>query len=304
MSLRTSYPPSVSPLAMDWMLDRTRAARAAGLDALFVGDHHSTGPEPYFQNVPLLGRLLAEWDDRPAGALFLLPLWHPVIMAEQIGTLAAMTPGRFVVLAAVGGGPGQFRAIGISQAERVRRFEVGLDLVRRLLVGERVSDPTGTFAIEDAEIAPTPSTPVEVWIGASAAAGIDRAARLGDAWVANAPLVPDEAREQAGQYRQSCATHERVPTTVAIRRDVHVADSGRDAVGERERALGAGYRGFRPEALIAGDVEQVAAQFADFAAMGYTEIVVRHFSSDQAAVLRSLELLGEVRSLLRGSDAG
>ena len=70
-----------------WMVERARAAADAGLDSLFVGDHHNV-PVPYYQNVPILGRLLAEWDDRPAGALFLLPLWHPVLLAEQIGTLA------------------------------------------------------------------------------------------------------------------------------------------------------------------------------------------------------------------------
>ena len=43
-----------------WMIERTRGARAAGLDSLFIGDHHST-PYPYYQNTPMLGRLLAEW---------------------------------------------------------------------------------------------------------------------------------------------------------------------------------------------------------------------------------------------------
>ena len=48
-----------------WMIERAAAARRAGLDSLFIGDHHST-PEPYYQNTPMLGRLLAEWDDKPA----------------------------------------------------------------------------------------------------------------------------------------------------------------------------------------------------------------------------------------------
>ncbi len=57
-----------------WMIERARAAAAAGLDSLFVGDHHNV-PVPYYQNVPILGRLLAEWDDAtrrravPAAAL-------------------------------------------------------------------------------------------------------------------------------------------------------------------------------------------------------------------------------------------
>ena len=57
------------------MVERARAADDARLDSLFVGDHHATGPGAYYQNTPMLGRLLAEWGDRPAGALFLLPLF-------------------------------------------------------------------------------------------------------------------------------------------------------------------------------------------------------------------------------------
>jgi alkanesulfonate monooxygenase SsuD/methylene tetrahydromethanopterin reductase-like flavin-dependent oxidoreductase (luciferase family) len=188
--------------------------------------------------------------------------------------------------------------MGVTHAARVRRFEVGLDLVVRMLQGERVSDPTGTFPIDGAQIAPIPSTAVEVWIGGSAPAAIDRAARLGDAWLANAPLVPGEALQQAALYLERRGAHGRAPTTVAIRRDVHVADDGAAARDELDRAMATGYRGFRREALVAGNVEQVATQFAEYAAMGYTEIVVRHFSTDQAAVVRSIELLAEVRAAL------
>ena len=31
------------------------------------------------------------------GALFLLPLWHPVLLAEQLGTLASIAQGPFVM---------------------------------------------------------------------------------------------------------------------------------------------------------------------------------------------------------------
>ena len=54
-----------SPLAL-WQtqyvkaaIERARAAWAAGLEGLYVGDHHAT-PVPYYQNSPILGRLAAE----------------------------------------------------------------------------------------------------------------------------------------------------------------------------------------------------------------------------------------------------
>ena len=134
-SLRTGYGlPDVRQTAR-WVIERGRAARDAGLDSLFVGDHHNV-PVPYYQNVPMLGRLLAEWDERPAGALFLLPLWHPVLVAEQIGTLASIASGPFVMQCALGGGREQFGAFGLTTKDRVARFEAGVDIVRRLCAGE------------------------------------------------------------------------------------------------------------------------------------------------------------------------
>ena len=53
---------------------QARAAARAGLDNLTLGDHHSTGPAGYVAERTDLGRILAEWTDRPIGCLFLVPL--------------------------------------------------------------------------------------------------------------------------------------------------------------------------------------------------------------------------------------
>ncbi|MGH9268855.1 MAG: LLM class flavin-dependent oxidoreductase, partial [Acidimicrobiales bacterium] len=90
-SLRSGYPVGDARTGARWMVERAAAARAAGLDSLFVGDHHLAGA--YYQNSPIMGRLLAEWDDRLCGALYLLALWHPVLLAEQVATLAAVARG-------------------------------------------------------------------------------------------------------------------------------------------------------------------------------------------------------------------
>ena len=113
------------------VLEQARTANRVGLDSLSLGDHHSTGPTSYVQQVPMLGRILAEWDHRPAGCLFLVPLWHPVLMAEQIGTLAAMAAGPFIIQTGLGGGSAQFRAMGADVRERGRRLEEALSWSRR-----------------------------------------------------------------------------------------------------------------------------------------------------------------------------
>lgn len=298
VSVRSTYTLDDPRIGARWMVERAAAARDAGLDSLFVGDHHSTGPFGYYQNIPIMGRMLAAWRDAPAGVLMLLPLWHPVVAAEQLGTLSAVAPGRFVLQCAVGGGDAQFAALGISMRERAHRFELALDVIRRLLAGEEVSEPDGPFRIEGARVTPVPPEPLEVWIGATAPRAIDRAARLGDGWMANADVVPTEAARQAEQYRSACATHGREPGVVAIRRDVHVGADAADAARVTGPVVAAGYRGFRPEAITSGGIEEVADALRAYAVMGYTDVIVRHLAEDQGEVLRSLERLAEVRAAL------
>jgi alkanesulfonate monooxygenase SsuD/methylene tetrahydromethanopterin reductase-like flavin-dependent oxidoreductase (luciferase family) len=139
---------------------------------------------------------------------------------------------------------------------------------------------------------------VRVWIGATALTGIERAARLGDGWICNAHVTVDEARDQLELYRHACAVLGRPVGTAVIRRDVHVGGDDARATAEGDVAVAAGYRGFRREALTYGGVASVTDQFAPYAEMGYDEILVRHFSDDQAEVLRSLERVGEVRAAL------
>lgn len=296
VSLRSVYAVDDVREGARWMVERAAAARAAGLDSLFVGDHHVV-PFPYYQNSPVLGRLLAEWGNAPAGALYLLPLWHPVLLAEQVGTLAAIAEGRFVLQCAIGGGEQQFAGMGVALRERPTRFEASLDVIRRLLAGEEVTTDA-PVPIRAARVAPIPPEPVEVWIGAAAPPAIDRAARLGDAWLAGPELTPTEAAAQLATYREACERHGRAPTCVPIRRDVYVGLSEADVEAVAGPVMASGYRGFDLDALVVGTVEQVAERFRQLAVLGYTDVIARQLAEDQGAAVASIGRLGEVKALV------
>src|SRR5438034_6062375 len=69
ISLTSNHPDATDPRqGARWMFERAAAARRAALDSLFVGDQH-VSPTAYYQNTPILGRLLAEWGEAPAGCL-------------------------------------------------------------------------------------------------------------------------------------------------------------------------------------------------------------------------------------------
>lgn len=280
-----------------WMIERAQAARRAALDSLFLGDHHAV-PKPYYQNVPMLGRLLAEWDAKPAGCLFLLPLWNPVLVAEQVGTLAAIARGRFIFQCGLGTDEAQFLAMGANIKQRPSAFEESLAIVKKLLAGETVSSQ-GRFVVENARVTPRPAELVEYWVGAGARVSIDRAARIADGWLASPALTFEAAREQAAWYLDGCAKYGKKPTAVAIRRDIYVGESSADAEAVGQAMVKAGYRGFDPKALCWGSIAEVVEKLRALAPLGYTDVIARHLTDDHPKVLGSLARLAEVRKALQ-----
>lgn len=292
VSLTSSFPRGVDAReAGRQMVERARAARAAGLHAVYLGDHHAT-PSHYFQNVPALGRLLAETGEMTAGALFLAPLWHPVLLAEQVGTLAALAGGPFVVILAAGDGEEQFAPFGVPLRQRPGRLEEHLQIVPRLLAGESVSFDGRYYHVENASISPTPPERARLWVAASGRPAVERAGRLGDAWLAAPGAFGEELETQAAIYRATAEREGRAAECI-VRRDVYVGESDAEAEGAVGPLLARGYRGFSRDALVVGGPETVAAAFRDLAALGFAEVVIRHIVHDQPLVLASFHRLGE-----------
>ncbi len=276
-----------------FMIERARAARDAGLWCLTVGDHHANS-SPYYQNTPMLGRLLAEWGEGPAGCLFLTPLWNPVLMAEQIGTLAAMAGEPFIVQTGLGHGYAERRAMGTDPRHRGNNLDHTIEVVSRLLAGERIDDEY--FGLSRARVSPCPPGAVEWWLGATARPGIERAARLGACWYAGFEI--ETARRGMEYFAERCAHHGTTPARNPIRQDVFVASTDAEAHAAVAPAIAAGYRGMDPGTLIVGSPERVAERFLRFGEIGFTDIIVRQVSVPQPLALRSYELLATVAELV------
>lgn len=278
-----------------YMIERARAAKLADLDSLFVGDHHVT-PFPYYQNNVILARMLAEWGDRPFGALYLLPLWHPVTLAEQIGTLASLAPGRFIMQCGLGD-ERQGRAMGIDMSKRVGMFTASIKAMRGMWQGEAVDEPR-YWQLSEARISPVPPEPVEIWVGATADKAIERTARIAEAWLADPGLTPEASGKAIARYLEHCTRYDREPATIAIRRDFYIGTSSENAQQAVMPYVEQGYRGIQPDALLVGSVAEVAEQIAVLRSQGYTDVIVRNISKDQQACLDCIGRLAEVKALL------
>jgi len=104
-------------------VEQVRLARAVGFTSVWASQHYLSDPFTYFQPIPTLARVAAEAPGMTLGTgCLLLPLHHPVEIAEQLATLDVITAGRFVFGVGLGYRDVENEAMGLNPKERVGRL--------------------------------------------------------------------------------------------------------------------------------------------------------------------------------------
>ena len=276
------------------VLEVAAAARDAGLDGLLFGDNHAV-PDSYangFAPLPTIARLMAVTGAMPVGMVLLAPFYPPIVLAEQIATLAAFARAPLIVTLANGGRTQTFDAFGIAMESRARRLEELTVVLRGLLAGERVTFRGRYLALDGVRISPRPRVPVELWLAGTVPAAVARAGTLGDGWLTGQNTPDDELVRQLGVYREAAARAGR-PARAVLRRDIFVAETDAAAHAEVDRVLAEGYRGTGKAELLVGSPETVVERLRHYRALGFEEVMVRHITGDHQQMLRSFALIGQ-----------
>jgi alkanesulfonate monooxygenase SsuD/methylene tetrahydromethanopterin reductase-like flavin-dependent oxidoreductase (luciferase family) len=163
------------------------ALESAGARSLWVGGHiASRNPSP--EALSWLARLCEQVDDRTlvGTAVLLLPLYPPAIVAKMIADLDNVTGGRIALGVGVGGEyPGEFEAAQVPLAERGKRMDEAIALLRRFWTGEEISWDGPLFAMNSVRIHPAPAQPggPPIVVAGRQPVAMRRAARLADGWM-------------------------------------------------------------------------------------------------------------------------
>jgi len=123
--LLSDVPTSVSPSQQFRdVLRIVEAAQANDFTYIAIGQHFLYGDLRWLQPVPLLARLAAEVgpDVRLVTQIMIAPLYHPVLLAEEIATLDVVTEGRLVFGAGLGYRPEEFGYLDVPFAQRAARM--------------------------------------------------------------------------------------------------------------------------------------------------------------------------------------
>ena len=227
---------------MERTLEQARVAFEGNYDTVWMSQHYVSEGYNHFQTVPTLARMAEFAGEKNLGtSVYLLPLHHPVIAAEQFATIAEMFDGSLDVGVSLGYKDDEFDSIGVDKANRVGRLVEGVRLLRRLWNEDDVTFEGTYFDVDGVSIDPKPDD-VSVHVGGNAPKSVERAGRLGDGWIVSGRTTPDEAADLRPHYERGLDTgDDGGGGLVSLNRETFVAET-------QERAEAMAREGMRSRA--------------------------------------------------------
>lgn len=318
-------PPAGANLALrvDEVVAEAKLAESVGFDSCFFGEHHQD--KDGFLPSPLIvsAAVAAQTTRLKLGtSVILLPLHHPVRLAEDVITLDIVSRGRFILGVGLGYQPVDFRTFDIPVGQRVSRFEEGIEIIRRCWSGARFDFSGEHFELADIAVRPHPYSdpPPPLWIGASRVPGARRAGRIADGFVAGPSTDLDSTVALTDAYRQAAASAGREPV-ICLMRDAWVAPTrqeaeevyGPEVIDAYKYYWRNGLNEFRrytdesqinianlaPDRMILGEPQQAVAEFQrwqEATGADYFLLRLRHAHSGgppHARIMEAIRLFGE-----------
>jgi len=167
-------------------------AEGLGYDDVWLTEHHFAedghAPSPLLQAAAIAVKTRKI---RIGTSVLLLPLYHPVRVAEDGATIDILSGGRFELGVGIGYRVEEFTGLGIPRSQRGGRANEGLEIIRRLWEGETVTFNGKYFQIENVRLTPEPVQRPRppLWVGGFGDAAVKRAARLGDGFIGTGDIT-------------------------------------------------------------------------------------------------------------------
>src|SRR2546427_1837283 len=155
-ALKIGLSPLQGQASFEETLRECEQAEAAGFDSIWLGEHHN---HPVLYPAPLIGLAAVASRTRSirlGTGVLLLPLYHPVMVAEEGAMVDVISGGRLILGVGAGYAPEEFAAFGYSLKERGSRLEESAALLHRLWTEENVTHRGKHYQVDNATVAPRP----------------------------------------------------------------------------------------------------------------------------------------------------
>jgi alkanesulfonate monooxygenase SsuD/methylene tetrahydromethanopterin reductase-like flavin-dependent oxidoreductase (luciferase family) len=134
------------------------AAERWGLDAMWLAELHFAPERSVLASPLILASAIATRTKRMkiGTAVQVLPLCHPLRLAEEVATVDQLSEGRLIFGVGRSGFAHTYRTYGVDYAESRERFAETLEIVKRAFTEERFSHKGKYFTYENVRLAPKP----------------------------------------------------------------------------------------------------------------------------------------------------
>ncbi len=309
--------------SVDEVIAEAQLAEASGFDSCFFGEHHQDR-DGFLPSPLIVATAVAAHTRRlrVGTSVILLPLHHPVRVAEDVITLDLVSKGRVILGVGIGYQAADFRAFSVPMEHRVALFEESVEILRKCWTGEPFSFRGAHYTLEDVQIRPRPFQPSgpPIWFGASVGAAARRAGRMADAFVGTPSTSLENTVQLIDAYKQAAHQAGR-RAEVVLMRDAWVAKTRAEAEAVYGPEVMTAYRYYwqnrlaefrnipegtaftletlAPDRLIIGDPETCVSEFnrwQEITGASYCLLRLRHAHSGGPAhdrIMEAIKLFGD-----------
>jgi alkanesulfonate monooxygenase SsuD/methylene tetrahydromethanopterin reductase-like flavin-dependent oxidoreductase (luciferase family) len=225
------------------ILDEAVYAEEVGLHSAWIGEHHFSTlgvlscPDLVLANVAARTRRI-----RLAPAVTVLPLHHPIRVAEQWATLDLLSGGRVDFAAGRGYDRREYQPFKVSFEDNQSIFEEGMEVVRRLWSADApISHEGRHYQFDNVAITPKPvQRPLPAYVASFSRPSIELAARLGCGLIVApfaAAMTFGGLKEVAALYKETCERHGKRPGRLMCSYFTHFADDAQQEAAARQRQI-------------------------------------------------------------------
>jgi probable F420-dependent oxidoreductase len=287
--LQIPGPPDVTETVMA----RATLLDELGFDIGMIGHHRfvSGNPSAVFT---LLAAVAARTDRIMLGTgVLVLPAYHPLDIAEQVGTLDQVSNGRAFLGVGAGYRPNEIAATGREPKDRGSIMTESLEVLDAVWGNETASFHGKHFQFDDVTIQPRPVQPHPlIIVGTKAKVGARRAGRLADGILGGLVQTVDEYRPTIDLYTETAQANDRA-ARLWLQRSVCIADSR----AELEDTWLAGFLENRRGKLALGP--GLAASALDFAILDGRTPTLEEAAAGCAIIGSADEVIEQIRELER-----
>jgi probable F420-dependent oxidoreductase len=205
------------PYTLEHLTGYARSAARLGFDALAANDH-LVFSVPWLDGPTAMAAVMDQAPELTLATTVALPVVRgPLPLAKTLGAIDRLSGGRLIVAVGPGSSRQDYAAVGIDFEERWARFDEAIQALRALWRGGDNPFVGRYYTTEGVVLHPRPAQEggPPIWVGSwGSAAGLRRAARLGDGWLASAyNTTPELFADAWSQLQDLLPKYDKDPET-------------------------------------------------------------------------------------------